>query len=326
MAAEEVADSAALVRGLLGAAHACGVDVGRLACDAEIPDWVLSAGQPLMVPLRHARRVWELAEHALGVPDVPLAMASRFGLGGWDLLDYLFATAPTVRDGAAVMAGAVHLLTTNGRLRIEAGDEGSATYSYYWHVPPGGRAEELSLQFLVLSMVRRTQMAAGRPVVPSQVTFAQGPPRSHRALGEALGTRRLDFGAPLTTVTFRSRDLDLPLRGADPVLAGILTRYARSLPAAPLADWRELFRLQLAEALAVGQPTLAEMGRRMAASPRTVQRHLAEYGTTWRAELEAARQRLASSSSADRTALARRLGYADPGSVRRAMRRWESRS
>jgi AraC-like DNA-binding protein len=323
---EGPADSTALISSLLTAAEACGADVGQLARDAEIPSWALSAGLPMMLPPRYARRVWELTEHALGTADVPLAMASQSISGRYGVLDYLFGTAPTVRDGLAAVAGSLHLWTTNGRTRIETGDDGAVTWSYYWRVAQGGRGEGLASQYLVVSVMREIQVVTGRSVVPLQVTFAHDPPRSHRALGEALGPAQLHFGAPLTTVTFRARDLDLPLRGADPVLAGILARYAESLPAPPLADWPERFRVQLAQALAAGTPTLAEVARRMAASTRTVQRRLAEHGTTWRAELEAARQLLATSSVADRTALARRLGYADSRSVRRALRQWESRS
>jgi AraC-like DNA-binding protein len=322
---EGPADSTALVSSLLIAAEACGADAGQLARDAEIPSWALSAG-PMMLPLRYARSVWELTEHALGTADVPLAMASQSVPGRYGVLDYLFATAHTVRAGLAAVADSLHLWTTNGRLGIETGDDGTATWSYYWRVAPGGPAEGLASQYLAVSVMRVIQMATGRPVMPLQVTFAHDPPRSHRALGEALGTAQLHFGAPLTTVTFRAPDLDLPLRGADPVLAGILTQYVGSLPAAPLADWRELFRVQLAQALAAGTPTLAEVARRMAASTRTVQRRLAEHGTTWRAELEAARQVLASNSTADRTALARRLGYADSRSARRVLRQWKSHS
>ena len=322
---EGPADSAALVQGLLTVAEACGADADKLARDAEIPGWALSAGLPVMLPLDHARSIWELTEHALGTADAPLAMASRLAPGCFSVLDYLFATAPTVRDGLAAVAQFRHLWTTNGRMRIEAADDGAATWSYDWRVSLGDRAERLASQFLVLSAMRGIQAATGRSVAAREVTFVHDPPRSHRALGEALGPAQLLFGAPMTTITFHARDLDLPLRTADPVLADILTRYARSQPAAPLADWRELFRAQLTQALASGMPTLSEVARRMTASTRTVQRRLADYGTTWRAELQAVRQQLAGGGGADRTALARRLGYADSRSVRRAMRQWENR-
>jgi AraC-like DNA-binding protein len=322
MADGEAADSVALVRGLLAAAEGCGVDAGRLVRDAEIPGWVLSAELPVMLPLRYGRSIWELTEHALETADAPLAMVSQSARGRHGLLDYLFATASTVREGLASVAEFLHLWTTNGRLRIETGDDDAATWSYHWRAPQGGRAEALASQFMVLTAMRGIRTATGRPVVPLEVTLAHDAPRSYRALGEMLGSARLHFGAPMTTIAFHPRDLDLPLRTADPVLADILTRHARSQPAAPLADWLELFRVRLAQALAAGTPTLAEVARRMTASTRTVQRRLAEHGTTWRAELESARRRLARESGADRTALARRLGYADARSVRRALWQW----
>ena len=327
MAEEQApADSTALVAGLLTAAEACGADAAQLARDAKIPGWALSAGRPLMLPLGYSRSIWELTEHALGTPDVPLAMASRSSAPGrYGTLGYLFSSAPTVRDGLTAVAGSMHLWSTNGWTRIEVGDDDTATWSYYWRVAQGSQAEGLASQYLAVSVMRGIQQATGRSIVPVQVTFAHDPPRSHRALSEALGRAPLHFGASLTTITVRTRDLDIPLQSADPVLAGILARYVSSLPPPPPADWRELFRIRLAQALAAGTPTLPEVARRMAASTRTVQRRLADYGTTWRAELEIARQLLVTSSGSDRTALARRVGYADSRSLRRAVRQWESR-
>jgi transcriptional regulator GlxA family with amidase domain len=69
------------------------------------------------------------------------------------------------------------------------------------------------------------------------------------------------------------------------------------------------------------------VARRLAVSPRTLQRQLAAHGTTWRAELERARQALARHYSQagppGMARLARQLGYCDPRSVRRALRRWD---
>jgi len=145
---------------------------------------------------------------------------------------------------------------------------------------------------------------------------------------ETFGTRRVDFGAPVSTFTFRARDLDLPMLGADPVLARILTRYAETLPASP-TNWYEHFQRLLGQVIKDGSPSLTVLARRLAVSPRTLQRQLAVHGTTWRAELDTARQRRArqdlGSGTAGMASLARRLGYADPRSARRALRRWELR-
>src|SRR5947209_6313783 len=78
---------------------------------------------------------------------------------------------------------------------------------------------------------------------------------------DALGTRRVDFGAPAATFTFRTADLDLPLPTADPVLATILGRYAAVFPAPEPATWQKRFQQLLDEALDAGSPSLGEMAR-----------------------------------------------------------------
>jgi hypothetical protein len=67
------------------------------------------------------------------------------------------------------------------------------------------------------------------------------------------------------------------------------------------------------------------LGTRLGVGGRTLQRQLAEHNTTWRAELDAARHRVASRAGAvSMAALADRVGYADPRSARRAVRRWNA--
>jgi AcrR family transcriptional regulator len=127
-----------------------------------------------------------------------------------------------------------------------------------------------------------------------------------------------------------------PLTAADPedlaawiapVLQNYLTGSHASRSQAPVA-WDERFRLLLAEAIEQGSPTLGELARSLAVSVRTLQRRLAENGTTWRAELDTARERRARQARedgpVDMARLARHLGYADARSVRRALRRWEN--
>lgn len=322
-----VHDSVVLTRFLLGAASSGGADARQLARDARLPGWALAAGQA-MFPSQHSMLLWELVEHALEDPHVPLTIASCHRTGALDLLDYLFATAPTLREGLRTSQDFIHLVTTNSRLQVTAETDRDVTYSYR-HVEPGDRAEELCLQFTVAVLCGRARVATGRPIAPAHVAFAFPAPRSHHVLAETLGTRRIDFDAPVTTLTLRSGDLDLPLRSADPTLAGVLARYAATLPPPPVATWQEHFGRVLAESIEHGRPSLDTVARRLAVSRRTLQRQLAEHGTTWRAELDTARRRRAQDARQDRTTdiarLARHLGYADPRSASRALRQWHDR-
>ncbi|MFE6862938.1 hypothetical protein [Nocardia sp. NPDC057668] len=93
--------------------------------------------------------------------------------------------------------------------------------------------------------------------------------------------------------------------------------------------WTDRLEHEVDAALAAGAPGLEAVARRFAVSPRTLQRRLADEGTTWRRELERARHRrlLASAGSAlTRDEQAALLGYADPASLRRALRRWAMRN
>ena len=255
-----------------------------------------------------------------------MTVVDRHQVGELDLFDYLFTTAGTLREGLETDGRYTHLVTTRLQRRVEAETDRETTYSYR-QAEPGGRGEDLCLQFSVAALCARARAATGQHVRPVRVAFAQSAPQSHRRLAEALGTRNIDFGAPVTTFTFSARDLDSPMRGADPCLARILNRIAASLPTPPSVTWHGHFQRLLARSIAAGSPSLESVAKQMAVSPRTLQRQLAERGTTWRAELNAARQRRAEKARQSRTvsnaALARQLAYSDARSVRRALRRWD---
>jgi hypothetical protein len=106
------------------------------------------------------------------------------------------------------------------------------------------------------------------------VTFTQSAPRSYQAFIDTFGTRRIEFGAPVTTFTLRAEDLDMPMPSADPALARILRRYAATLPRPASVDWLDLFRQALAEAIGEGAPSLDTLSRRLAVSTRSLQRRL----------------------------------------------------
>jgi AraC-like DNA-binding protein len=314
-------ESSKMVHYLLGAAAAGGADGPRLARDAGLPRWILQQDDAMISP-HYALRLWELAEHALDDPQLVITFAEHFQTGALDLYDYLFTTAPRLLDGMRLSSQYLHLLTTNARLEIESETEREVTYSYQYLVADG-RGADLALQFALSIFCARARAGTGRPVVPVRIAFRQRAPRSHRGFSEAFGTARVDFDAPVTTFTFRTRDLDLPMLGADPALARILARYAAMLPVPPEPTWHGHFRLLLTKALDDGSASLSGMARRMAVSPRTLQRCLAEHGTTWRSELDAARQSRARQFRDDNPAgLALHLGYSHSRSARRAVRRW----
>jgi AraC-like DNA-binding protein len=90
--------------------------------------------------------------------------------------------------------------------------------------------------------------------------------------------------------------------------------------------WIDSFRQVLAGCLNDRALLLRVAARRMAVSPRTLQRFLEREGTTWRAEVEVLRCAQATSlqrAGLSKSQVARRLGYSDGRALRRAVKRWE---
>ncbi|MBZ4321892.1 AraC family transcriptional regulator ligand-binding domain-containing protein [Streptomyces huiliensis] len=320
-------DSIVLSKFLLTAAAANGADPDRIAREAGVPGWALAEDE-VTIPARCTMHVWELVERALDVPDSPVSIAGWYSLGALGLFDYLFTNAPTL--GAAMESSTryLHFITTNGRFSLHTQDDRETTFSFHY-VEGEPRQVELAEQFALAVLCARSRGITGAPVHPLHVGFSQSAPRRHATLTEALGAERgVDFGQDRATVTFRTADLARPVLGADPRLGAILGRYAATLPPPPPADWRDQFRQALDACLVEGAPALDHVARQLAMSRRTLQRRLAESGTTWRAELDDARRRQAAlarlTGRPTNASLAGRLGYSDPRSLRRAVRRWSA--
>lgn|GEM_PF-1987565 len=321
--------SAVLARCVLRTAGA-GLDSRQLLAEAELPETVLS-NEYGTVSSRAYLRLWECAEFHQQASEVGLRIAETYRLGCFDIYDYLFATAPTVADGIAAVRRSGATMATNHRYIPEPeGAEPDGEHTTVLHLTDcEGRGADLTVQAAYASTLARIRHATAALVSPARMTLRQSAPRALGPFVEAFGTDRIDFGAPCDSMTLRAADLALPLRTADPVLAGILRRHAEVL-ATPRLDgvpWPELVQQALATAIGAGDSSLAAVARRLTVSPRTLQRRLAEAGTTWRQELDRARQALARHNrpdSATKSSLAHRLGYSDARALRRAARRWDA--
>ncbi|MEU4313556.1 AraC family transcriptional regulator ligand-binding domain-containing protein [Nocardia sp. NPDC024068] len=302
----------------------------QLARAAELPDWVLDAGDT-MVPSTYQLNLWELVEHELAEPHVALRIGKTNTLGNFGLHDYLFSTAPTLAEGLARSEQHADLITTNIGFAVSGDSEEEANADV--RLRNGhGRGRELATQFALAAVVTRARNATGRDVHPVRIRFRQAAPRRYQPFVEMFGTRQVEFGAPTDQITFRTADLELPLATADPALAPILVRCAAALPPPPRLEvtWAGQVHQALKALLGDGRVTIDRVARYLATSSRSLQRRLADEGTTWTRELDRARsamveQRFQDTPDVTQAALARRIGYADAGALRRARQRWTGR-
>ncbi|MGQ4599404.1 AraC family transcriptional regulator ligand-binding domain-containing protein [Nocardia sp. R6R-6] len=302
----------------------------QLARAADLPEWML-ASSDAMVPSTSQLHLWELVEHELDDPDVALQVGRMNTLGRFGLHDYLYSTAPTLGEGLALAGQHTGLITTNVGFTVSVESEHQANADVRL-LNGHGRGRQLATQFALAAVVARSRHATGRDVRPIRIRFRQPAPRRHDRFVEVFGTRQIDFGAPTDRITLRTADLALPMRTADPALADILRRCAAALPPPRRlgVTWSSKVHHALTAMLGDGRVTIDRVARYLATSKRSLQRRLADEGTTWTRELDRARSALVEhrsqiSPSDSPTMLARRVGYADTGALRRAQQRWTTR-
>lgn len=182
------------------------------------------------------------------------------------------------------------------------------------------------LEAVALALKNLLDAAAvgGSPV--TEVRFPGAPP-AHAALARDLFACPVRYQRAQAALCLSAQDIDRPLpRGS-----------AEAFATATAACTRELARLEheqgtaaAVERLLLGQragfPSLANTARLLHLSPRTLDRRLADEGTSWRMLIDRVRCQLATAHLADGQLTVARvaalLGYADVANFRRAYRRW----
>lgn len=209
------------------------------------------------------------------------------------------------------------------RLTVEDGDGRlSARFAALPGVtlPPGYALTEL---VFLLSLARR---ATGHRVVPERVELIQRP-----------GPLTEVFGVPVrqgaeNLIVFAAEDARRPFLSARPAVFSVFDADLQARLAALTQGKGMRARVQavLMEMLPAGEADVATAARRLGVSSRSLQRRLAEEGSSFKDELAALRADLArhyltgtTLSSAEISYL---LGYADPNSFIRAFGGWTGTS
>lgn len=255
--------------------------------------------------------------------------ATLVPLGHFGVWDYLFTSGEHLIASSTRALHRLHLVGDPGTERVETVEDG-ALFTVRHHtgpaVPDVVEAIEIFAQALIL---RRAREATERPIVPVRVAFRHPPNRAHAHLVEVFGTANIVYDAPYNALTFLEDDARAPLPKSPPGLENVLLDHADQFFAAskPVLDWLSTFRMALDTAFGQDDtPTLAAVAQRLVLSPRSLQRRLAEHGTTWREEVQAARHdralKLLRDTNLPLGTVAARLGYSDARTLRRSVNRW----
>ncbi|MFE3461406.1 AraC family transcriptional regulator ligand-binding domain-containing protein [Nocardiopsis aegyptia] len=323
--------STAVARFLAGEVSRAGGDPGQVARLPDSRTDVLTDDLS-RVPTDAASAMWRylVAHNPAPSRDGALQLAAPppGTLGVWD---YMLTSGPTLMDSIRSASRYIGVVADPGAEVFEGVEDGELYTISHTTCPYEQDVKAAVERWVLALLLQRCREATGTPLVPVRVGLQQRAPRSQAALRELFDTSRVDFEAPTSSLTFLTRDIRRPLPNAQFGLQEMLGRHAAMMMAAakPLLDWYDVFRLALHACFESDSLALETVAQQMAISPRTLQRRLAERGSTWRDEVETARQEVALSLMRDgrlpMKSIAGRVGYSDVRALRRAVRRWESR-
>lgn len=253
------------------------------------------------------------------------AVATALDAAAFGLLGFVVASCATLREALGRFGRYSRLLCDELKVElVERGDEIAVVYAMDAspHVPA---LFEMALTHLV-STSRRGTRGLFRP---RRVVFRH--PVGSPSLAGLLRAP-VEFGAVEDAVHCDRESLDLPLRGANPTLLGILESHAThvlgSLPAED--DTIARVRAAIRALLPHGEPSLESVASRLGVGARTLQRRLRDHGFTFRGLTDDVRRECAlihlAHPDISVAEVAFSLGFSGPSAFHHAFRRWTGRS
>jgi AraC-like DNA-binding protein len=312
---------------LLDACARLGLDTQRILDAARLDADVLQ-DPDARLPVEQVEILWRSAYEISGDPDLSLHAIEVLPFGAYRVVDLLASSAPTIGTALAKVADYFPLINTAVRLRYEIGD---AEVSYVVEAP--ARPSVLTrpyAEYVLAAVVLRTREAMKQPFPLNRVEFTHPRPASTRE-HERIFACPVAFDVDATRIVI-ARDVWDTKYGEGATLFSVLDAHAQLLVERLPAGDDFVARVgQAVDAeLRGGSPELTSVGRRLAMSPRTLQRRLKHHGIRFETLLDAARFRAAQAYLAERdiaaSEVAYLLGFAGQSAFNRAFKRWSGQT
>jgi AraC-like DNA-binding protein len=294
------------------------IDTAALLREAGMPDQALHG--EVIAPLVRVQKLLDLVAVRAGMPLLGLELAERVPTGAFGVTEFLMRSAPDVEGALRVLCEFSPLI--NPMLEFRYVKQRDAGYVHF-AVPSQRDALGRHLnEYTLMLAVRQFSSVLGERVPLERAWFAHG----RRSQVDELAAR---FGCP---VTFDAADCGFALPKAwvartppttDPALFEFLTAQARA-QLANLASRDIISQVaRVIEArLASGAVGGTDVARAMATTFRSLQRHLADAGTTYRDVLQHVRLRRRAElmrTGLEPAEVARRLGFSSVSAMRRSL-------
>ena len=298
-----------------------GVDADALAADCGLDPSARS--QPdLPLPGDAVVAFFEGAAERSGIEDFGIRLASRQDLSVLGPLWLTMRSAQTVRDALQVLVQFFVVHTSGALVGVEPHADGGATVSYALSAGVSARDRQ-TIELGLALLCNELRQHCGAAWVPRAATFTHDRPKSLASHRRAFGPR-LQFAQERNAVWIDRGCLDTVLSSHSMRTHAQLTKLLVCR-----VDGAQAVAAKVEGAMRALMP-FADCSREQVArvanlSQRTLQRRLAEAGTSFQQLRDRVRADVAlkylRQSSLHAAQIAAILGYSDPASFTRALRR-----
>jgi AraC-like DNA-binding protein len=317
-------------RALLDACARLGLDTSLILEAAKL-DAATVQDPDARIPIEQADALWQKAYELSNDPNLALHAIEVLPFGAYRVIDFLGTCAPTVGAALAKVSDYFPLIR-NGVVRLPyVVSDSAVTVAVEAPSFPAAITRPYA-EYTLAAVFLRTRISTNRRYPLVRVEFSHARPadiREHERIFECP----VEFGAETCRLVIARDVWDMPrLGGGDAALFSVLDAHARMLLDRLPREADLVGRLHeaIAAELRGGNPKLETIARRLAMSPRTLQRRLRQEGVVFNDVVDAIRFRAAKSYLAQRdiagVEVAYLLGFAEQSSFNRAFKRWSGQT
>jgi AraC-like DNA-binding protein len=316
-------------RAMLDACARLGLDTAHILQAAGLDRGAIE-NPDVRIPVEQADALWRKAYELSGDPNLALHAIEVLPFGACRVIDFLASSAPTIGTSLAKVSDYFPIIR-NGVVRLPyAVTDRQVTFGIEAPSCPSALTRPLA-EYTLAAVFLRTRTATNQRYPLIRVEFSHPWPADiseHERVFECP----VEFGAETCQLVIAREVWDTPRVGSDPALFSVLDAHARMLldqlpnPAEIVGQVREALESELRG----GNPQLESVAKRLAMSPRTLQRRLKDEGLVFNDVLDAMRFRAARTYLAQPDVagaeVAYLLGFAEQSSFNRAFRRWSGQT
>lgn len=279
-----------------------------------------------VLPLGRYVQLFEHAAELLDEPSLGLRLGSSLEMTEHGPAGLVFLSSPTLEVAIAKFSRALESWTHPVSCEVVEIQDWPVWVYQILDTQIWPRRQDT--EYSVSAMCNMIRLVKGSNWNPTEVIFEHPAPADPKPYFRVFRSP-VRFNQPTNGLVLMARDLDTPLQTADARMLRLMERHASDLIVhdAPARDLVEQVRELVSRRIMREKLHVEDIARDLGLSHRSLQRHLAQSGTSVRQIVREARQQridaLQHQGSMSKGAVARAVGYADATVLWRAVQGWK---